>query len=97
MKRHPLDTLAKKVHYFGWYQKVLGRMRRSIQPSYVWAFVMLVLMSGSLYAPFPFKIFSKKVIYLEPGCPNNMSLHNSAPDIFRIESKINMSWKPEVL
>ena len=97
MKRHPLDQLARKVHYFGWYQKVLGRMRRSIQPLSAWVFVMLVLMSGSLYAPFPFKIFSKEVIYLEPGDPNSMSLHNSAPDIFRIESKINMSWKPEIL
>ncbi len=58
---------------------------------------MLVLMSGSLSAPFPFQIFSKKVIYLEPGDPNSMSLHNSAPDIFRIESKINMSWKPDIL
>ena len=72
-------------------------MRRSIQPLYVWVLVMLVLMSGPVYAPFPFKIFSKQVIYLEPGCPNNLSLHNSAPDIFRIESKIDMSWKPEVL
>jgi hypothetical protein len=94
---HPLDRLSKKVHYFGWYQKVLGRARRSIQPLYGWAFVMLVLMSGNLYAPLPFKLFSKQVIYLEPNNPSHLSLHNSAPDIFRIESKIDMSWKPDIL
>jgi hypothetical protein len=94
---HPLDRLSKKVHYYGWYQKVLGRMRRSIQPLSAWTFVMLVLMSGSLYAPNPFKIFSKQVIYLEPGDPNSLSLHNSDPETYRIESKIDMSWKPDIL
>jgi hypothetical protein len=94
---HPLDTFAKKVHYYGWYQKTLGRMRRSIQPLSAWAFVMLVLMSGSLYAPFPFKIFSKQVIYLEPNNPNHLSLRNSDPETYRMKSKIDMSWKPDIL
>jgi hypothetical protein len=93
---HPLNTFAKRVHYFGWYQKVLGRMRRSIQPLYPWAFVLLLTSCTSSFAPLPFKVSEREYIYLDPRCPSALSLKNSDPEIYRLKSKIDLSKVPDL-
>jgi hypothetical protein len=94
---HPLDRLSKKVRYFGWYQRVLGRMRRSIQPLYGWVFVLLLTSCTNLLAPLPFKVSDKQYIYLDPKDPGALSLANSDPDTYRIKSKIDLSQRPDII
>lgn len=97
MSQHPLDRLSRKVHYYGWYQKVLGRMKRYKQSSMPWIVIFLIILASSLYAPVPYRVMDREYIYLEPNDPNSIGLHNSDPDTFRIKTKIDLSLVPDIL
>lgn len=94
---HPLNRFARQVEYAGWYQKVLGRMKRSIQPLYGWALVLLLTSCSNLIAPIPFQATDREYVYVNPRDPNGHSLANSDPDTFRFKSKIDLTKVPDII
>lgn len=96
-KMHPLDRFARRVEYTGWYQKVLGRMRVSIQPLYAWGFILLLTSCSNLIAPIPYLTTNREYIYLDSRNPSDLSLANSDPERYRIQSQIDLTKVPDIV
>ena len=94
---HPLNNFARQVEYSGWYQKVRSRMRRSLQPLYLWGTVLLLTSCTNLLAPIPFTLTNREYVFLDPKDPSSQSLANSDPDTFRLKTKIDLSLKPDII
>lgn len=72
-------------------------MKRTIQPLYVWAFVLLLTSCNSLIAPIPFVATSRHYVYVDPRDPNDLSRANSDPGTYKTISKIDLTLKPDVI
>ncbi len=93
---HPLDRLAYRVQYSGWYFGVVRRMQRLCQPVILWSGVLLITSCSHLHAPFPFKVTGREYIYLDPRDPSSISLANSDPSTFRLDTKIDLTKVPDI-
>jgi hypothetical protein len=97
MKNHPLDCLARQVHRFGYYQAVRARMKRRTQSRFLWVVILLLVTIGISIAPQPFKSSTREYVYVSAGDPSGLSLANSDPETFRVQSRIDLSLKPDII
>lgn len=60
--------------------------------------LVLVVSCTTGFAPIPYKVHDGRFfIYLDPKDPNSTSLKNSDPELYRLESRIDLSMKPDIL
>jgi hypothetical protein len=78
--------------------KSFRRMKRMTQSLSSVALLLILVSCTTGFAPIPYKIHDGRFfIYLDPKDPNSISLINSDPETFRLESKIDLSKVPDIL
>jgi hypothetical protein len=97
MRIHPLDKLALQIHQAGRHQAVRAKMKRSTQSRSPWILLLLLASMGISFAPHPFEVSPRAIVYVAAGDPSGLSLANSDPDTFRIKSRIDFSLKPDII
>lgn len=95
---HPLNSFAKNVEKFGYRLQSLRRMKRMTQSLSTVALLWILISSTTGFAPTPYRVYEGRYfIYLDPKDPNSLSLINSDPETYRLESKIDLSKVPDIL